>query len=523
MQGMRSMARRWMRPAATCALAVLLAVEAGCVLPVRRAPAARGTLVDAETGRPVSGALVVVRFDGWYDDALPDRDLLGHREARSGPDGRFAAGPLSRPGASAWPLLQTEARAVGVLAEGYLCPPAQVLRAAGTTIGLVRARDDEERRASCRPVASEPDEASAYMDAWRGLHRVRVEAEARERQGELDRLLAARATFGFGENCLGPVLDLSLDPSGRRAALVTRGAGGESRIQVVDLRGRSRPVALAELEPGPHQRVAWTSPAELVLWEPSSSQRKVISGSILGDGGFQVIWSAPERDAAAAAGVRLSGGSGPSRPIEPADLNDEGDSRWLGRTFQTRRDVDAPTGLGRDVLVVTSPEGSRREIALPGEACGPRGRFGRAHYRISEDGQSGLDLRFVDGGCHALRIELETGRTSRLDAARSPAECRLVRSVPAQQLQGALRGYMREVQAALEEAGADPTTAYALHVDPRRGTRAVTRDLRGVEHSVEVPPFPLATPLRRIEVTVAGGRAPVPPVYPTPAAISRRP
>ena len=40
-------------------------------------------------------------------------------------------------------------------------------------------------------------------------------------------------------------------------------------------------------------------------------------------------------------------------------------------------------------------------LTLPGEACGQAGRFGRPQYRMSADGHSGIDLRFVGGGCHA--------------------------------------------------------------------------------------------------------------------------
>ena len=500
-------------------LALLAGATTGCLLPLRHAPGAGGVVVDAESGQPVADAIVVVRFDAWYDDVLPDRELIAHREARSDAAGHFAVGSVVRPGLTVWPLLRSEARVVGVMAEGYRCPAPQALRAR-TTVRLTPARDADERRDSCRPVAARHREAGAYMEAWRGLFPAHASAETRERQRDLERLLSARSAFGFGENCSGPVSDLAMDPSGRRVALVVAGADG-SEIHAVELGAgqRSRSQLVSRTGLSRHDRLAWTSERELVLWEPATQARRLMSGSSFPSERFEVLWKAPvDERASAAPDIDLYG---PSRVLDPTDLNDEGDARWLGRSFRVERQVGPVSGLPRDRLHVTRPDGSSYALDLPGETCGPRGRFGRPHYRIAADGRSGVDLRFVEGGCHALRIDLERGTWSKLDPGSNEARCRQVRSVPAQHMHTALRGYMREVSEALEAGRADPGMAFALHLGDAGETVAVTRDLKGAKHTVAVPAFPLATPLRRIEVTVAGGRnatpqQTAPPIGPTP-------
>jgi hypothetical protein len=498
----------------------LLLSQTSCLIPVRRAPGAEGVVVDAQTGDPVADAIVVVRFDAWYDDVLPDRDLLGHREARTDAEGNFRGGPLIRPGLTAWPLMRTEARVVGVMADGYRCPPPQAVHGR-TLLRVAQALDLDDRRDSCRPVAANRREASAYMEAWRDLFPARASRESREQQRELERLLTARSVFGFGENCVGPVLDLALDPSGQRAALVV-GGRENPEILALELDGdgvrHSEVVSQARL--GRHERLAWKGPAELVLWEPATQTQRMLSGSIFGSERFEVLWTAPAAEPVS--GGREFDPSSLGRTLDPADLNDEGDARWMGRSFRLRRNVDAGTGLPLEQLAVTRPDGSTYAVDLPGETCGPRGRFGRPHYRITADGGSGLDLRFVDGGCHAVRIDLESGAWARLDGTSDAARCRQVRSVPAQHMTAALRGYMREVSDALENERADPETAFAIHVDAQGETLAITRDLLGAKHTVRVPSFPLVTPLKRIEVTPAGGRTPVPehgsspPLEPSP-------
>jgi hypothetical protein len=148
--------------------------------------------------------------------------------------------------------------------------------------------------------------------------------------------------------------------------------------------------------------------------------------------------------------------------------------------------------------------GVREEFRLPGEACGPSGRFGRPHYRIIADGESGIDLRFVEGGCHAVQINLTNGAWRKLDDSNEPAECIDVGNIPAMQLKTALRGYSREVQAARVEAGGDGSAAYALVIAPDGSTHVETRNVEGEPLSAVVPNFPLTTPLRRIQVSLVG-------------------
>jgi hypothetical protein len=354
------------------------------------------------------------------------------------------------------------------------------------------------------------------MEAWRGLYPQAARGEPRPGQRELERVLEARSVFGHGANCVGPVVDLALDPSGQRVALALLARKG-TQIQMARLGpgGAPRVVSEATLRRG--QRLAWTRAAELVLWEPALRAGRTVSEAAGPGERFEVVWTAP--DAALPAGGDFSA---PLLPLDPARIYDEDDARWRGRGFELRRDVDAVSGLARVRLEVTHPDGRRQSVKLPGQTCGPPGRFGHPHHRLGADGTSAVDLRFVDGGCHAVRVDLESGRWSKIDAASAPARCRSVRSVPAQQMRAALRAYMQDVAQTLEANRADPGTAFALHVGPGGETRAVTRDLRGGKHTVALPRFPLATPLRRIEVTVAGGRSPL-PVDPRPPASAAQP
>src|SRR5574342_668926 len=114
---------------------------------------------------------------------------------------------------------------------------------------------------------------------------------------------------------------------------------------------------------------------------------------------------------------------------------------------------------------------------------------------MAADGRSGLDLRFVDGGCHAVRIDLESGAWKKLDASSEPAQCETARRVPAAKLTVALRGYMREVESALAEGGADPDAAFVLEIDEDGETHAQARDFAGEQRDLRLPRFPLHTPL----------------------------
>jgi hypothetical protein len=476
-------------------------------------PAVRGTVVDEASGRPLPDALVVVRFDGRYDDVLPDRDLIGYQEARTDASGRFQMDRIVRPGVSAWPLLKTEARVVGVLLEGYRCAaPRRVPEDGEARIALTPALDLLDRRESCRPVTAGRGEAPAYMEAWRALFADSGDRPQDESERQLDRLLAARTVLGFGENCTGPVTDLALAPGGGRAALRLSDAGG-GRVEQIDLASGARRRVEVPAQASPAARLAWADGGALVLVEPreaaeSASARTFAASRIL-------PLAAPAADAPPAAPAP-DAQSGP-RGLDPADLDDESDAFWNGRTFTLARRLDPATGLAADELRVTREDGSRSAIVLPGEACGS-GRFGRPHFRMASDGRRGLDLRFVEGGCHAVAIDLETGDWRKLDASRTPAHCETARRIPAANLAVALRGYMREVESALVDGGADPLAAFVLEIDGSGETIAQARDFAGGRRNLRVPRFPIDTPLRRIDVSTIGLARPAPAGAPAPAA-----
>jgi hypothetical protein len=503
------------------ALLAVLGVGLGsCLLPVRSGPGVDGRVVDRDSGEPVADAVVVVRWDGRYGQDLPDREQLGHAEAVTGPDGRFAVPSYTRGGLTVWPLFQTEARVVGVIHPGYRCPhPVKVDPSGSLEIRLAPSVVEAERRESCRPLRARRGEADRYLAAWRELFPAAETAEEREEREQLDRLLEARAALGFGENCQGPVRDMALAPDGARVAFVGSGAGGAA-VRMVELAGdgAAAPVRLEEVPDAPPRRLAWTAPGELVLWQPSSEADRAVSPSIFAPGRSEVVWT-DDRSLPAAIDRGTPASSrrtSPRRPLDPADLRDEADTRWQGRSFTLVRDVDPASGLPRDSVRVTHPDGSRHRVELPGEACGGP-RFGRPHYRIDASARAGLDLRFVDGGCHLVRVDLESGHWARLDREDAPAVCRARRRLPPSQLAAALRGWTRDLRQALARAGADPDASFALEIDASGSTRALARSFSGAPLTLTGPAFPVSTPLRRIDVTnVApatreGRGAPAPP------------
>jgi hypothetical protein len=134
----------------------------------------------------------------------------------------------------------------------------------------------------------------------------------------------------------------------------------------------------------------------------------------------------------------------------------------------------------------------------------------------------GVDLRYVDGGCHALAIHLTNGKWKRLDNARSAGVCAKTRRVPLPQLRAAMRGYVRDLEETLVAAGGDPGSAYQLRIAPDGRTTLVTRDYMGAQLKLLVAPFPLETPLTRIDVTGVGYANGEPAVQP-PAAPALEP
>jgi hypothetical protein len=242
-----------------------------------------------------------------------------------------------------------------------------------------------------------------------------------------------------------------------------------------------------------------------VLWEPADRRSGGSSGSRAAH--VERLWLAPGISELLPAAPDPS--QPPAMPLGPADLNDEGDLRWQGRSFSLQRVPDPVTGLAADRLQVLARDGSASRVDLPGEACGAPGRFGRPHDRIAADEQIGVDLRFVDGGCHAVAIDLRTGSWSRLDRTEARATCQRTRRIPASQMALALRGYAREIEAGLAREGVDPTAPYALRIAGDAGVVVEALDYAGRSRSFRAGPFPVRTPLHRIEVSVTGSPSPL--------------
>lgn len=502
----------WKRVARALWMLSLLAwvgLQAGCLpMPYLRAPGVSGRVVDA-SGAPIAGAVVVVRYDARYEEILPDRDLVGLVEAETDAAGAFRVESFAKPGLSLWPMVKTEARIVGVMSRGHRCPAPRIVPESGIIeLSLETAEGDEDRRGSCRPVTAKVGEAPRHTAAWRELYPSRETSEQADGERQIERLLSARAVFGQGDNCEGPVLDLALAPGGHRVAYLAQKRGTEV-VGVVSFGERTRHVArlTVELDDDVTRSLAWTDPGELVLWSPASKLDRALSASVFAAAAPEVVWKADSPPAAPLPSVNPGPVKErrPRRPLDPALLNDEGDVRWLGRSFALSAALDPDTGLGVDHMRITEENGETRELVLPGETCGPRGQFGRPYYRIAADMRSALDLRYVKGGCHAVSIDLETGRWSTVDDVGGAGACREKRRVPASQMSLALRSYALEIESAMDEAGADPSAAYTLRIAEDGGTEAFTRDYTGDSRVVPVPPFPLSTPLRRIDVSVVGG------------------
>jgi hypothetical protein len=515
------------RTLVSLSLAAPAAALAGClVLPVRSAPGVEGRVIDAASRQPLAGAIVVVRFDGRHGDLLPDREHLGHAEVRTDAQGRFRIDRYFEPGFALWPFFEGEARVVSVLAEGHRCPrPRRASGDAPVEIALSPALDAADQRESCRPVAARAGEAAVYMAAWRGLFEQEGPDREQEEQRRLEQILAARAALGFGENCEGPVVDLALSPDGATAAYAASEEQATA-VHVVDVSGDApaRPLRAGVFPRTPPRRLAWSSSTKLVLWEPVPEPVRGAASARLGEGAVEVIWRAPRPRAKAPAPPRTMKprtpappAAPPAMPLEPEDIYDEGASRWEGRGFTLVRSLDAATGLARDRLRTVAADGTRHEIELPGEPCGPTGHFGRPQYRIAADGRHAVDLRYVRGACRAVWIDLDSGAWSPFDgSARARAICRTERRIPPSHLGVALRGYLRQVEEALRGAGLDPTRTYVMRIDPSGKTNAETRDASGNRQVVPVAPFPVATPLQILHVSNVAPLQGVAPRRPAP-------
>jgi hypothetical protein len=213
----------------------------------------------------------------------------------------------------------------------------------------------------------------------------------------------------------------------------------------------------------------------------------------LAGGAPRVLWRAPGPPPAA-----------PCYDLELSRSHDRARALWLGRTFQLRRTIDPVTGLSREALRVAHENGSVQDIGLPGEPCGQVARFGSLDGRVADRGRSAFDLRYVERACRAVAVDLWSGSWRVVDDARSDAVCRESRSLPASQLQTALAGYMDEIQMVLEREDADPRASFSIRIEADGATSVASRDYDGQIRVVAVPPFPLSTPLRRIDVAVLG-------------------
>ncbi len=489
---------------------------AGCVpLPVRLAPGVSGVVVDARSGAPLPGAVVVVRFEGSYDEVLPEREPLGHREAVADAAGRFRTPALVSRGMTAWPWLRVRARVVAAWAPEHRCASdALVTGPAPLRIALAPTADLADQRESCRAVGAPFAEIPRYTRLWRGLHA--PASGARELAGRspgpaLARSLEARALLGFGANCRGPVVDVSLAPGGERAALLVRD-GAELEVQLVALAPAPAPAeVLLRASAEPRRRLAWSPAGELFLIDADDSLEALASGALSDarETTRQRLWQPPGLPAAPApwAGAWVSGAGDVTR-------NDEASTRFGGRAFEMLHDLDPQTGLARDQLRVSEPTGEVRLLDLPGEACRQSGRFGRPHYRLGHDGRWGLDLRFVEGRCQAVAIDLASGGWRGLQAGSGGEPvCARSRRLPRAQLGLALRGYVVELENRLSESGLDPFAAFSLELGA--GGRTVIRavDAAGVARRLAAPAFPITTPLERIEVSVVA-----PPPSGTPSS-----
>jgi hypothetical protein len=472
-------------------------------MPVYPTPPVAGRVIDAKSGAPVKGAIVVVRYDARYDELVPDRDVLGYRELTSAGDGRFHLRRSAVPGFSLWPLARTEARVIGVIAPGYRCATPRVVTGTQLSLALQPALDDDERRESCRPLGARADETPGFHAAWQALHPRGEEArQSREDERELERLLAARTSFGFGENCRGPVADLALSPDGRFVAWRTA-VGATSRVEVRAMSKPTAPFEQLDVSGAAERRLAWTARGDLVLWEPTNEVERALAPSQLtaNGAGAESLWRSNSAVSPPAAADRR--GAERLEPVEPRDLRDEGDARWQGRSFRVTRALDAESGLPKQTLRIAAVGRPTRTLELPGEPCGPRGDFGAPQMRIAADGRTALDLRDTGDGCGATAIDLDTGAWTRLDKARGRV-CSVERSVPVGHLRTAARGFTEEVEEALARAGADPKAAYSLRILSDGTTSATSIDYTGMLVHAATPRFPIRTPLQKIELGVMG-------------------
>jgi len=125
------------------------------------------------------------------------------------------------------------ARDVGLLRAVYEGAANRLHRYTLITIELEPALDVDDQRESCRPIPAERGEAEAYMAAWRALFPSELKPAELEAERQLSRVLEARSVFGFGENCVGPAIDLALSANGSLAGVSV--ASVPTEVRMIDL------------------------------------------------------------------------------------------------------------------------------------------------------------------------------------------------------------------------------------------------------------------------------------------------
>jgi hypothetical protein len=478
-----------------CALGLLLACASARP---QRAPELAGVVVGAQSGRPLVGALVVLREPA--KSGIPPRASFRHHEERTGAGGRFTVAASVRWSWRSGSSAGERGEVFSVFAPGYRCSlplplsPDRVVR-----IELQAASDPSEQRDSCPPPPAPAAVLPRYAAAVALLERSATHtAELRRRQadGHPADPLAALLSLGYGANCPGPILDFALHPEGRRLAFQEHTSRGVAiRVAFLD-KATQAPMLIGYASEHPPRRLQWSANGALTLFrEPGS-----------------LAWRISPRERAEKI-WRPASGSKPSEP-GPRDLpalasEENRTPSSQRRSLTVRRYLDPHTRLPTQWLTVTREDGGRVRLQLPGEPCARGGRSGSPTQGLAAHGNSAFDLRWVNGGCHLVRIDLGTGAWSPLDRAGSTGLCRESRRMASSELRRALPDYARRLEALLADPQIDPRAGYMLWIEPGRPGRVEAQDRLGGRRWLEAPRLPVRTPLRRIHLV---------PVAPLPRA-----
>jgi hypothetical protein len=493
-----------------------------------------------------------VRFDASYDQVLSERELLGHREVTTDAEGRFRIDTFHGAGFSAWPWLEARSTVVGVIHEDYLCTDRAAKLADGTLrVLLLEATDSRPRIDSCQPVTATPAEAPSYWAAWN-----RLQSLEQEQAEKLDaRGLQARTLFGFGRNCRGPVLDAALSPGGERLArLIERPASSEAakrRIQILEVADAGEPVIVYA---APFRfdalkgHLAWIGSGELAWIEerlladtPGPEAPRPGSGRlarVLYSAGQNAVAALPAAPAPLPSGTRWTSSPEPvdatmdlalpnlpetlpeaSPEALPAsasgtvdapviageeDRHDRAGLRWGERQISRLQRPGRRSGMPRATLRVSKPGATTVEARLPGEACGRSGAFRGPEYTLSASGNLALDLRYTQGACQLVAIDLRRGAWRTLARAEGTATCQEARDVPPSKLRAAFPDYAAALDTIIERANFEPNVAFRIVLGPSRAARLEIPTSSGRTEILDAPPFPVKTPLLEIGVSTLG-------------------